>query len=86
MFKLTSSHPFDRIGKDPVWPYDQFTMSSSVENYQTEHVVFEVVDIDHPLNAIIGRPSLYWFMTVTHYDYPMMKISTSTRSALTALL
>jgi len=29
------------------------------ENYRTEHVKFDVADVDLPFNAIIGRPAMY---------------------------
>jgi hypothetical protein len=62
MSKLSSSHPFNGIGKDPIWPYDHLTLPMNfeiAENYDTEHVVFDIAHIDLPFNAIIGRPTLY---------------------------
>jgi hypothetical protein len=37
------------------------------ENYRTESVVFDIVEVNLPFNAIIGRPTLYQFLAVAHY-------------------
>jgi hypothetical protein len=40
--------------------------SGTPENYRTESVVFDVVEVNLPFNAIIDCPDLYQFMVVTH--------------------
>jgi hypothetical protein len=45
------------------------------ENFRTENVQFDVVEVNLPFNAIIGRPSLYQFMAIVHYGYLVLKMS-----------
>jgi hypothetical protein len=47
------------------------------ENFHTENVVFDVVEVNLPFNAIIGRPALYWFMAIAHYEYLVLKMPSS---------
>jgi hypothetical protein len=48
------------------------------DNFRTENVQFEVVEVNLPFNAIIGRPALYRFMyrfrAVAHYGYLVLKM------------
>jgi hypothetical protein len=46
----------------------------TADNFRTESVLFYVVDVSLPFNAILGRPSLYQFMTVAHYGYLVLKM------------
>jgi hypothetical protein len=39
------------------------------ENFRTESVLFDVAEVSHPFNAILGRLALYQFMAVMHYGY-----------------
>jgi hypothetical protein len=48
------------------------------ENFRTENVMFEVVEVNLPFNAIIGRPTLYRFMAIAHYGYLVLKMSSPT--------
>jgi hypothetical protein len=41
---------------------------------KTKEVVFEMVDIEFPYNAIIGRGTLYIFEAVLHATYLCVKI------------
>jgi hypothetical protein len=45
------------------------------ENFRTESVLFDVVEVSLPFNAILGRPALYQFMAVAHYGYLVLKMS-----------
>jgi hypothetical protein len=45
-----------------------------VNNTRTEEVMFEIVDMDFPYNAIIGRRTLNIFKAVLYLDYLYMKI------------
>jgi hypothetical protein len=45
------------------------------ENFRTESVLFDVTEVSLPFNAILGRPALHQFMTVAHYRYLVLKIS-----------
>jgi ribonuclease HI len=44
------------------------------ENFRTENVQFDVVEVNLPFNAIIGRPAMYQFMAIAHYGYLVLKI------------
>ena len=43
-------------------------------NYQTEKIVFDVVDLPLPYNGVLGRPSLAKFMVASHYTYNTLKM------------
>jgi hypothetical protein len=45
-----------------------------VNNTRTEHVVFDIVDMEYPYNAIIGRGTLNGFKSILHPTYLCMKI------------
>jgi hypothetical protein len=44
------------------------------DNFRTENVQFKVAEVNLPFNAIIGRPALYLFMAVAHYEYLVLKM------------
>jgi hypothetical protein len=46
------------------------------ENFRTENVEFNVAEVNLPLNAIIGRPTL--FMAIFHYGYLVLKMLSPT--------
>ena len=43
-------------------------------NCRTESLLFEVVDLESPYHALLGRPALAKFMASTHVAYLKMKI------------
>ena len=43
-------------------------------NYQTEKIVFDVVDLPLPYNGIMGRPALAKVMAASHYAYNTLKM------------
>jgi hypothetical protein len=45
------------------------------ENFRTENVQFNVMEVNLPFNAIIGRPTLYRFMAIAPYGYLVLKMS-----------
>jgi hypothetical protein len=45
-----------------------------VHNTRTEKVVFDIVDMDYPYNAIIRRGTLNAFEAILHLAYLFMKI------------
>jgi hypothetical protein len=45
-----------------------------VNNTRTEEVMFEIVDMEFPYNAIIGRVTLNIFEAIQHSTYLCMKI------------
>nr|XP_051211216.1 uncharacterized protein LOC127328675 [Lolium perenne] len=44
------------------------------DKFRVENILFEVVDLDNPYHALLGRPSLAKFMASTHTAYLKMKI------------
>ena len=44
------------------------------ENCRTESIQFEVVDLESPYHALLGRPALSKFMISTHVGYLKMKM------------
>jgi hypothetical protein len=45
-----------------------------VHNTRTEHGVFDIIDMEYPYNAIIGRGTLNAFKAILHPTYLCMKI------------
>ena len=45
-----------------------------MNNTRTEEVVFDIVDMEYPYNAIIGRGTLNAFEAILHPAYLCMKI------------
>jgi hypothetical protein len=45
-----------------------------VNNTRTEQVVFDIIDMEYPYNAIIGRGTLNAFEAILHLAYLCMKI------------
>jgi hypothetical protein len=50
-------------------------LHSGQENFRTENVQFDVAEVNLSFNAIIGRPTLYQFMAIAHYEYLVFKMS-----------
>jgi hypothetical protein len=49
-------------------------MFGNWDNFILENLKFEVVDLDSPYHALLGRPALAKFMASTHVVYLKMKI------------
>jgi hypothetical protein len=47
---------------------------SFIHNTRTEQVVFDIIDMEYPYNAIIGRGTLNAFEAILHPAYLCMKI------------
>jgi hypothetical protein len=63
--------------EDRLWHSKKITMPVTfgfVHNTRTEHVVFDIVDMEYPYNAIIGRGTLNAFEAILHPAYLCMKI------------
>jgi hypothetical protein len=45
-----------------------------INNTRTEQVVFDIIDMEYPYNAIIGRGTLNAFEAILHPAYLCMKI------------
>ena len=52
------------------------------DHFHREAIWFEVVDLESPYHALLGRPALTKFMVVPHYAYLKMKMP-STKGILT---
>jgi hypothetical protein len=44
------------------------------DNHRREPIWFEVLDLNNPYHALLGRPALAKFMAVPHYAYLKMKL------------
>jgi hypothetical protein len=78
---LGPSHPFSGVGPQSVYPLGSIALPvtfGTEENFHTENVVFDVAEVNLPFNAIIGRPTLYWFMAIAHYGYLVLKMPSPT--------
>jgi hypothetical protein len=49
-------------------------MFGNRDNWRVENLMFEVVDLDSPYHALLGRPALAKFMASTHVAYLKMKM------------
>ena len=47
------------------------------DHFRREPIWFEVVDLESPYNALLGRPALAKFMAVPHYAYLKMMMPSS---------
>jgi hypothetical protein len=78
MSKLAPSCPFLGVGSGSIIPCGSISLPvtfGTPENYHKKRIVFDVVEVNLPFNAIINRSALYQFMAVTHYGYMVLKMS-----------
>jgi hypothetical protein len=72
-----ATHPLCGFGGRKIVALGKITMSVTfgyVHNTRTEHVVFNIVDMEYPYNAIIGQGTLNAFEAILHPAYLCMKI------------
>jgi hypothetical protein len=72
-----ATHPLCGFGGRQIVALGKITMPVAfvyVHNTRTEHVVFDIVDMDYPYNAIIGRGTLNAFEAILLPAYLCMKI------------
>jgi hypothetical protein len=72
-----ATHPLCGFRGRQIVALGKITMSVTfdfVHNTRTEQVVFEIVDMEYPYNAIIGRGTLNAFEAILHPAYLCMKI------------
>jgi hypothetical protein len=77
MSRLAPSRPFSGVGPDSIIPRDSISLPvtfGTSKNYRTKSAVFDIAEVNLPLNAILGRPALYQFMAVAHYGYLVLKM------------
>jgi hypothetical protein len=76
--KLQPSHPFSGVALVSVTPRGCISLPVTfwtAENFRTDSVLFDVVKVSLPFNAILGRPALYQFMAVAHYGYLVLNMA-----------
>jgi hypothetical protein len=62
MSMLAPSRPFSGVGPGSIIPCGSISLPvtfGTSENYHTESIVFDVTEVNLPLNTIIDRPTLY---------------------------
>jgi hypothetical protein len=78
MLKLQPSRPFFRVGPVSVMPRGCISLPvtfGTCENFCMESILFDVTEVNLPFNAILSRLALYQFMSVIHYEYLVLKMS-----------
>jgi hypothetical protein len=73
-----ATHPLCGFGGRQIVALGKITMSVTfdyVHNTRIEQVVFDIVDMEYPYNAIIGRGTLNAFEAILHPAYLCMKMS-----------
>jgi hypothetical protein len=64
-----ATHPLCGFGGRQIVALGKITMSVTfgyVHNTRTEQVIFDIVDMEYPYNAIIGRGTLNAFEAILH--------------------
>jgi hypothetical protein len=77
MGKLQPSHPFSRVGPVSVMLRGGISLLVTfgmAENFRTESILFDVMEVSLPFNAILGKPAMYQFMAVAHYGCLELKM------------
>jgi ribonuclease HI len=72
-----STHPLCGFGGRQIVALGKITMLVTfgyVHNPRTKQVVFDIIDMEYPYNAIIGRGTLNAFEAILHPSYLCMKI------------
>jgi hypothetical protein len=72
-----ATHPLCGFGGRQIVALGKITMPVTfgfLHNTRTEQVVFDIVDMEYPYNAIIGRETLNAFEVILHPTYLCMKI------------
>jgi hypothetical protein len=72
-----ATHPLCGFGGRQITTLGKITMPVTfgfVDNTRTEQVIFDIVDMEYPYNAIIGRGTLNAFEAILHPTYLCMKI------------
>jgi hypothetical protein len=72
-----ATHPLWGFGGRQIVALGKIAMPitfGSIHNTRTEHVVFDITDMEYPYSAIIGRGTLNAFEAILHPAYLCMKI------------
>jgi hypothetical protein len=74
---LDATHPLYGFGGRQIVALAKISMSVAfgfINNTRTKQVMFDIVDMEYPYNAIIGRGTLNAFEAILHPAYLCMKI------------
>jgi hypothetical protein len=77
MSKLQLSRPFSGVDPVPIISCGCISLPvtfGTSENFCMESVLFDVMEVSLPFNAILGKPTMYQFMAVAHYGYLVLKM------------
>ena len=66
-----------RLSYSPIGNILMDVLFGDKDHFRRESVWFEVVDLESPYHALLGRPALAKFMAVPHYAYLKMKMPSS---------
>jgi hypothetical protein len=72
-----ATHPLCGFGGRQILALGKITMPVTfgyVHNTRTKQVVFDIIDMEYPYNAVIGRGTLNAFESILHPAYLCMKI------------
>jgi hypothetical protein len=72
-----ATHPLCGFGGRQIVALGKITMPVTfgfIHNTRTEQVIFDIIDMEYPYNAIIGRGTLNAFEAILHPAYLCMKI------------
>jgi hypothetical protein len=78
-----ATHPLCGFGRRQIVALGKITMSVTfgyVHNIRTEQVVFDIVDMEYPYNAIIGRGTLKCLRSSTSSSIFMHEYTFETRA------
>jgi hypothetical protein len=62
MYRISPSRPFSCVGPGSIIPRGSISLPvtfGTLKNYCTESVLFDIMKVNLPFNAIIGRLALY---------------------------
>ena len=75
--QLQPTKPFSGVTNGSTHPIGQIRLPVTFgerDNYHSELIDFDVIDIHLPYNAILGYPALAKFMVATHHGYNVLKM------------
>jgi len=75
--RLEPTGSFQGVNPGITQPLGKITLPTTFgtkDNYGTQDITFDVVEMTLPYNGIIGRPALAKFMAVPHHAYNVLKM------------
>ncbi len=78
MCPITPTHGIvPGLSCSPIGKIKMDVLFGDKDHFRREAIWFEVVDLENPYHALLGRPALAKFMDVPHYAYLKMKMPSS---------